>query len=124
MLFGLGLNYGRLVQQPSGRLLYNPNYFFPDTNDMEFLSNDFMAVADIRFPIWKGLWLNIRWQYSLIAVKRDWEFTEFRGTTPLLDDNGNPVYNPDGSIATIPRKITWRNDCNNNSLVFRLIWQF
>lgn len=124
LLIGLGLSYSRLVQQPSGKMLYNPTYFFPDTNDMKFLNNDLQLVADIRFPIWKGLWFNIRWQYSIVAVKRDWEFTEFRGTTPLLDDSGNPVLNPDGSIATVPRRITWHNDCDNNTLVFRLIWQF
>lgn len=124
MLIGLGLSYSRLVQQPSGKLLYNPKYFFPDTNDMGFLNNDFQVVADIRFPVWRGLWLNIRWQYSLLAVKKDWQFTEFRGTTPQLDENGNPMYNPDGSIITIPRQINWTNNCYNNTLVFRLIWQF
>ena len=108
MLLGLGLCYSRLVQQPSGKMRYDPTYFFPDTNDMAFLNNDLQAVVDIRFPVWRGLWFNIRWNYSLLAVKRDWEFTEFRGT------------NPDGS----PRAITWKNNCYNNSLTFRLIWQF
>ena len=108
MLLGLGLCYSRLVQQPSGKMRYDPTYFFPDTNDMSFLNNDLQAVVDIRFPVWRGLWFNTRWNYSLLAVKRDWEFTEFRGT------------NPDGS----PRAITWKNNCYNNSLTFRLIWQF
>lgn len=124
MLVGLGLDYGRLVQQPHNVMRYNPNYFFPDTNDMTFLNNDLMVVADIRFPVWKNLWLNIRWQHSLIAIKKDWEFSEFRGTTPLLDDNGNPVQNPDGSTVVVPRKVTWTNNCYNNSIAFRLIWQF
>ncbi len=124
MLVGVGLNYSRLVQQPHNVMKYNPAYFFPDTNDMTFLNNDLMIVADIRFPVWKGLWFNIRWMYSLVAIKKDWGFTEFRGTTPLLDDNGNPVLNPDGSTVMVPRKITWSNDCYSNTLVFRLIWQF
>lgn len=124
MFLGLGVTYSRLVQQPHSTMKYNPDYFFPDTNDMEFLSNDLMAVVDIRFPVWRSLWLNIRWQYSLIAVKRDWGFTEFRGETPQLDANGNPVYNADGSIVMVPKRITWKNDCVNNTLVFRLIWQF
>ena len=62
--------------------------------------------------------------YSLVAILKDWGFTEFRGTTPLLDDNGTPVLNPDGSTVMVPRKITWSNDCYSNTLVFRLIWQF
>lgn len=124
MLIGLGLDYSRLVQQPHNVMKYNPDYFFPDTNDMTFQSNDLMVVADIRFPVWRNLWLNIRWQYSLIAIKKDWEFTEFRGLTPRLDDNGNPILNTDGSTVMVPRRVTWANDCYNNSISFRLIWQF
>lgn len=124
LLIGLGFCYSRLVRQPSGIMRYNPNYFFPDTTDTHFLNNDLLLVADIRFPVWKGLSFNIRWQYSIIAAKKDWQFTEFRGTVPQLDDNGNPLLNPDGSIVTLPRRITWHNDCYNNTLAFRLIWQF
>ncbi|MGX8713481.1 MAG: hypothetical protein ACSW8I_07345 [bacterium] len=108
LLIGLGLCYSRLVEQPHSTLRYDKNYFFPDTTDMEFLNNDLMMVADIRFPIWRGLWFDIRWQYSIIAIKRDWEFTEYRG----YDNEGNP------------KAVKWKNDCYNNSLAFRLIWQF
>ena len=104
MLLGLGINYSRLVQQPHNILRYNPNYFFPDTNDMEFLKNDLALVADLRFKVWRGLMFNIRWQYSIIAVKRDWTFTEV---------------STDGV-----KKDVWDNDCFNNSLTFRLLWQF
>lgn len=104
MLVGLGLNYGRLVQQPHVYGAYQPNYFYPDTSNLQFLNNDLMVAADIRFPIWKGLWFNIRWMYSLIAIKKDWEFTELNANGSLKDH--------------------WSNDCYNNSLVFRLIWQF
>ncbi len=104
MLFGLGLNYGRLVQQPHAYGMYQPDYFYPDTTDLSFLNNDLMLAADIRFPVWKGLWFNIRWQYSLIAIKKDWEFTE--------------MY-PNGTV-----KKRWTNNCYSNTLVFRLIWQF
>lgn len=108
ILVGLGLNYGRLVQQPHSNIYYTPTYFVPDSTDMEFLRNDLMVVADIRFPVWKKLLFNIRWQYSIIAVKRDWQFTEYRG----YDTDGNP------------KAIQWKNDCYNNTLAFRLIWQF
>ena len=108
MYIGLGLNYSRLVQQPHGIIKYSPSYFCPDTTDMRFLSNDLLIAADIRFPIWKGLWLNIRWMYSIVAIKKDWQFTEFKG----VDSEGNPL------------PVRWTNDCYNNTLSFRLLWQF
>lgn len=111
MLFGAGVSYGRLVRQPEGfgEIGFNDNFFVPDTNDKAFLPNDFMVVADARFTVWRGLQINLRWQYSLFAVKRDWHFE--------YHDGG---INPDGTdhITLIT------NDCYNHSLVFRLIWQF
>lgn len=124
MLLGAGLTYGRLVQQPHGEILYNPNYFVPDTSDMTFLSNDLQATLDIRFPVWKNLWFNIRFQYSLLAVKKDWHFREHRGEEPLLDDEGNPVMDGTGHARMVPHWDKWSNNAYNNSLIFRLIWQF
>lgn len=124
MLIGLGLNYSRLVQQPHGKVLYDTNYFIPDSSGFSFLSNDFAVVVDLRFPIWKKLFLDIRWQYSIIAVKRDWQFREHRGEEPLLDEYGNPVIGTDGKVQMVPRWIRWSNDAYNHSLMFRLIWQF
>ena len=108
MLFGAGLSYGRLVQQPHGVIKYNPSYFIPDTSDMTFLPHDLCAVADMRFTIWRGLQLDIRWQHSLLAVKRDWAFHTYNGT----DAEGNARY----------KKHT--RNCYNQTLSFRLIWQF
>lgn len=108
MLFGVGICYGRLVQQPHGIVKYNPNYFIPDSSDMNFLRRDLTAVADMRFTVWRGLQLNIRWQYSLLAVKRNWTFYSYNG----VDADGNNKY------------IANSNDCYNNSLAIRLIWQF
>ncbi len=108
MLFGAGLSYGRLVQQPHGTIRYNPNYFYPDTTDLVFLSNDLMAVADARFTIWRGLQFNIRWQYSLLAIKRDWTFYSYHG----VDAEGNAVFR------------SHTRNCYNHSIAFRLIWQF
>lgn len=108
MLIGAGLSYSRLTQQPRPAWACDTNYFLPDTGDFSFLPGDLATVLEIRFPVWRGLQLNIRWKYSLLAVKKDWEFTEYRGT------------NPDGS----PHATKWSNDLYNNSLEFRLIWQF
>lgn len=102
MLFGLGASYGRLVQQPHFQGKYNPNYFIPDTIDYRFQSNDVCVVADARFSVWRGLQINLRWQYSLFPVKREWLFSEY----------------------TLGRWHSWTNNCYNHSLSFRLIYQF
>lgn len=112
MLFGAGVSYGRLVRQPHGEIGFSPTFFVPDTTDKTFLPNDFMVVADARFTIWRGLQLNIRWQYSLIAVKRDWTFRYFDG------------YESDSEGNQVERWATKTNDCYNNSIALRLIWQF
>ncbi|MBR1799038.1 MAG: hypothetical protein IJ761_03950 [Bacteroidales bacterium] len=98
--FGAGLAYGRLVQQPHNAIKY-PNGFIPDTTDFSFLKNDIEAVIDIRFPVWRSLLLNLRWQHSIVAVKRDWMFTEMKGA-----------------------EVTTRtNNCYNHSISMRLIYQ-
>jgi len=102
MLIGAGLTYGRLVSQPNGIMKFDPKAFVPDTTDMHFLSNDLCATVDARFTIWKGLQLNIRWQYSLLAVKKDWHF----------------------DILQQGRWISHDNDCYNNAISVRLIYQF
>lgn len=108
MLFGAGLSYGRLVQQPHGTIRYNPEYFIPDTNNLTFLPHDLCAVADMRFTIWRGLQLDIRWQYSILAIKRQWVFHTYNG----LDGDGKPRYKDHS------------RDCYNHALSLRLIWQF
>ena len=102
MLFGVGLCYGRLTDEPHFRGGINDNYFVPDTADFAFLSNDLSVVVDARFTIWRGLQFNLRWQYSILAVKRDWSFSEY----------------------SQGRWHSWSNNCYNHSLTFRLIYQF
>ena len=102
MLFGAGITYGRLVVQPSGDILYNPNSMVPDTSDMTFLKNDLCATLDFRFTVWKGLQMNLRWQYSIMAIKRQWHFDIYRQGRWLAHDN----------------------DCYNNVISLRLIYQF
>ncbi len=105
MTLGLGLVYSRLVQQPHGLIIYHAGYFEPDTSDMSFLKNDLAAAIDIRFPIWRGLTLNFRYQMSLIPVKRNWSFSG---------------YHHDGD-----REATqWQNNLYNSSLSMRLLYVF
>ncbi len=112
MLVGLGLNYGRIVSQPHGRIGYDSLFFMPDTTDMTFLPNEFAFVADARFTIWRGLQLGIRWQHSLLPVKRDWNFYKYNG------------YEVDANGVRHDRWITTTNDCYNHSITVRLIYQF
>ena len=95
---GAGIVYSRLVQQPHGIIKYNPDFFIPDTTDMTFLKNDLAAAVELRFSLWKNLKLSVRYQYSIIPVKKDWLFTE-----------GDK---------------SWTNDCYNSSAMLRLEWQF
>ena len=102
MLIGAGIIYGRLVQQPHGNLEYRPNVFIPDTSDLTFLKNDLSVALDFRFTVWKGLQFNLRWQTSILPIKRDWKFTEINGQV----------------------KRTFYRDAYNQSIALRLIWQF
>lgn len=111
MLVGAGLSYGRLVRQPHGEIGYDPMFFMPDTSNMDFLGGDLAAVVDARFTIWRGLQLNLRWQHSLLPVKRDWTFYKYNG---YYISNGDRV----------DRYITNSNNCYNHSIAVRLIWQF
>ena len=105
LTIGAGLVYSRLVKQPHGIIYYNPNYFMPDTSDMSFLPNDLSFAIDVRFPIWRGLTFNFRWQHSMMPVKRNWQFTGY--PTP-------------GSHAME----TWSNDLYNSSISVRLLYIF
>lgn len=104
MTFQLGLTYSRLVQQPNdATAISTPNYFVPDTSDMTFLRNDLAVAIGCRIPVWRGLMLDLRWQHSIIPVKKDWQFTEYNTAFP------NGVQ-------------TWSNDCYNSSIMIRLIY--
>lgn len=104
MNVGLGLCYSRLVQQPHGTIYYSPTYFVPDTGNMAFLKNDLAVVIDMRFTLWRGLKLNMRYQRSIISIKNDMTFTEFHRSNEPGD--------------------TWTNKCYNSSVAIRLLYAF
>lgn len=95
---GVGPVFSRLVTQPHGTIKFRPTFFTPDTSDMTFLKNDIALAGELRFDIWQGLQFSVRYQYSLVPVKRDWQFS-FDGQT-------------------------WSNNCFNSAVTFRLLWQF
>lgn len=104
LYIGAGLTYSRLVSQPHGRIDYRPTYFIPDTNDMQFLKNDIAAAIEFRCKLWKRMQLSVRYQYSIIPVKKDWHFQQ--------------------KELGVDEMRGWSNDCYNSSLSFRLLWQF
>lgn len=100
---GVGLVYSRLVQQPHDSIAFRPTFFAPDTSDMTFLKNDLAPAVECRFTIWRNLQMSVRYQYSVIPIKKGWGFTENKGK------------------AT---EKSWSNDCYNQAVTFRLIWEF
>lgn len=96
MNFGIGLGYSRLVEQPHGSILF-PNNFIPDTTDMSFLRNDLAIIGDLRFTIWRGLKMNIRYQYSLFPIKKQWHLTEYT-TEDLFTEHVNDLFNSSVSL--------------------------
>ena len=69
-------------------------------------------MVDARFTIWRGLQLNLRWQHSILPVKRDWTFRKYEG------------YESDSDGNRVERWSTITNNCYNHSIIVRLIWQF
>lgn len=100
--FGVGFSYSRLVGSPTESFRFDSTRFVPNT-EMPYLKNDFAIIADIRFKIWRGLKFNVRYQYSLAPIKKNWDFVE---------------YNDYGAKFNITR------NAYNNSLSARLIWVF
>ena len=99
---GAGLSYSRLVQQPHGTILYRPNVFIPDTSDLTFLRNDLCFALDARFPLWKSLYLDVRWQHSLFPVKHAWKFTEYHSETEGgIEQKEHEVYNSSLSLRLL-----------------------
>lgn len=102
---GLGMTYGRLVSQPHGIVRYNPDLIIVDSTDMSFLKNDLSPTIEFRFALWKGLQFSARYQFSVIKVKENWHF---KAAPDFFKDKKTDHY----------------NDCYNQSLQFRLLWQF
>ncbi|MCQ2296985.1 MAG: porin family protein [Bacteroidales bacterium] len=97
--FGAGLTYGRLVQQPHDTISFGPA-FIPDTNNLHFLTNDFLFHMEARFQVWEWIFFSIRYQRSIMPIN-SMTFTEDAATPP-----------------------TYTNDCFNTSVQCRLELQF
>ena len=102
--FGAGFSYSRLMGTPKETFRYDTTGFIPDTK-APFIKNDFSIIADIRFTIWRGLKFNVRYQYSLAPIKKDWDFHIRSSRGEEFDQH-------------------WTRNAYNNSISARLIWVF
>ncbi|MDR0364656.1 MAG: PorT family protein [Bacteroidales bacterium] len=92
---GGGVEYGRLVNvKEQEHDIYNTDFIA----DSAYNKNDLSILADVKFQIYKGIYLNVRYSYSLLKIRE----RTFRD-----------VYNL--------RKTTNRKQYNN-ILTLRLIW--
>lgn len=105
MYVGGGLVYGRLVGQPTGVIKFNPNYFIPDSSNMDFLRNDVSLHVEFKFVIWKALLMSFRYQASILPIKKNWAF---EGYHDVLSNVWSTEF----------------NDCFSQSVSVRLSWVF
>ena len=92
---GAGFQYGRLVRvKEQEHDIYNTT----QKAESAYKNDDFSFLADIKYRIYGGLFLNFRFSYSLASIR----------TRTFYD-----VDNPD---------ITFNRNQRHNTLAFRLMW--
>lgn len=65
---GLGVAYGRLINSDE-KVSTNPVYSRDLNKDYPFKKNDFQLIAGAQLHLWKGLFMNLRVQYSLVPIR-------------------------------------------------------
>lgn len=65
--FGAGISYSRLVN--STETLETDPLTAIDLNKYPFIKNNFDLLAGAQLHLWKGLFLNIRFQYSIVPIR-------------------------------------------------------
>lgn len=104
---GAGIMYSRLFHSKETWTLPDTLIWGmdrPTTTKAKFLKNDLSIVGDFRFTIWKNFKLDVRYQYSLLPIRKDFEY--------------NNSYQP--TDANNYR--TWKRDYKNNWLSVKLIY--
>ncbi len=64
---GIGLSYGRLINSTE-TVSTNPVYT-ADLSKYPFRKDDFELIAGAQLHLWKGLFMNLRVQYSLVPIR-------------------------------------------------------
>lgn len=104
---GLGLQYSRLIHSSESWTL--PDTLIqgmdrPTLTKASFLKNDLAIVGDFRFTIWQKFKLDVRYQYSLLPIRKDFEFNN---SFPAIDQTNYR---------------TWLRSFKNNWLSFKIIY--
>lgn len=66
---GIGASYGRLLNSSESASLYPATVAPVDFNKYPFNKNDFQLIGGAQLHMWKGLFLNLRFQYSLVPIR-------------------------------------------------------
>lgn len=104
---GAGFQYGRLVYVKENNRITpsDPSFALPEYYDLDKFSNknDLSVIADIKFRIWSGLYINARYSYSLIPIRKV--------NMVFVDTNTNEL---------------WADELKqyNNTITLRLMWVF
>ncbi|MBQ0112644.1 MAG: outer membrane beta-barrel protein [Bacteroidales bacterium] len=74
---GIGAQYGRLVHSYEAwgltdTLIHGMER--PLTTNARFDKNDWSFVGDLRFTMWQKFKIDVRYQYSLVPIRKDFEF--------------------------------------------------
>ncbi len=104
---GVGLQYSRLIHSSESWTLPDTLIFGmdrPTITKASFLKNDLAIVGDLRFTIWQKFKLDVRYQYSLLPIRKDFEFNN----SYLPEDFNN--YR------------TWLRDYKNNWVSVKVIY--
>ncbi len=70
---GVGVSYGRLVNisEPIVADSFSSKINTDLSVNYPFKKNDFNFLAGAELHLWKGLFLNVRFQYSIVAIRTD-----------------------------------------------------
>lgn len=104
---GAGLQYSVLFHSSEKWVLPDTLIFGmdrPTMTDSKFKRGDLALVGDLRFTIWRKLKCDVRYQYSLLPIREDFEFNN----SYRIEDNTN--YR------------TWLRDFKNSSVTVKLIY--
>lgn len=67
--FGIGMSYGRLIS--STEILHTDPFVSINPDDYPFNKDDFEFLAGAQIKVWKGLFLNVRFQYSVVSIRKN-----------------------------------------------------
>ncbi len=104
---GAGIQYSRLYHSKESWKLPDTLIFGmdrPTTTNAKFLKNDLAIIGDLRFTVWRNFKLDIRYQYSLLPIRKQFEFNN---SYQSIDANNYR---------------TWKRDYKNNWLSVKLIY--